>query len=36
VLAIQYDDWRKRQGAAAETQQRGVEPGMVALQTASI
>src|ERR687886_517009 len=34
VLAIQYDDWRKRQRAAAEAQQRSVETGMAALQAA--
>jgi hypothetical protein len=36
VLAIQYDDWRKRQRAAAEAQQRMVETGMVALQATFI
>jgi hypothetical protein len=36
VLAIQYDDWRKRQRAAAEAQQRATGPGMVALQAAFI
>jgi hypothetical protein len=34
VLAIQYDDWRKRQRAAAEAPQRTVETGMAALQAA--
>jgi hypothetical protein len=36
VLAIQYDDWRKKQRAAAEVQQRAVETGMNALQAAFI
>ena len=34
VLAIQYDDWRKGQRAAAEAQQRAVETRMAALQAA--
>jgi hypothetical protein len=36
VLAIQYDDWRKRQRAAAEAQQRAVETGMASLQAAFV
>jgi hypothetical protein len=36
VLAIQYDDWRKRQRAATEAQQRTVEVGMAALQAAFV
>jgi hypothetical protein len=35
-LALAYHDWRKRQRAAAEAQQRLVETGMVALQAAFI
>jgi hypothetical protein len=35
VLAIQHDDWRKRQRAAAEAQ-RTVETGMAVLQAAFV
>jgi hypothetical protein len=34
ILALAYDEWRRRQRAAAEAQQRPVETGMAALQAA--
>jgi hypothetical protein len=34
ILALAYDEWRKRQRAVAEAQQRPVETGMAALQAA--
>ena len=34
ILALGYDEWRRRQRAAAEAQQRTVETGMAALQAA--
>jgi hypothetical protein len=33
---LEYDQWRTRQRAAAEAQQRAVETGMGALQAAFI
>jgi hypothetical protein len=34
ILALGYDEWRKRQRAAAQAQQRSGETGMAALQAA--
>jgi hypothetical protein len=34
ILALGYDEWRRRQRAAAEVQQRTVETGMAELEAA--
>jgi hypothetical protein len=34
ILALAYDEWRRRQRTAAGAQQRAVETGMAALQAA--